>query len=71
MDDAKIKNELMTMSPADYTRLMEAAKQRAHALRREAIGQFWSQAAAWVMQGLRFRREAKPSLHHRWQRQEA
>jgi hypothetical protein len=32
----------------DYARLKEAAGLRAHALRREAMQQFWGQAARWL-----------------------
>ncbi|HVE54070.1 MAG TPA: hypothetical protein VNB23_11870 [Ramlibacter sp.] len=32
----------------DYARLMAAAQLRAHALRREAIQDFWQGAARWL-----------------------
>ncbi len=37
------------MNPHDYARLMDAAKARAHELRREAVAEFWSA----VFRGLR------------------
>ena len=32
----------------DFARRMEAAELRAHGLRREAMQQFWSDAARWL-----------------------
>jgi hypothetical protein len=48
--------------PADYTRLMEAAKQHAAQLRREAIADFWSDAAASTLRSLRSARRLASSL---------
>lgn len=58
MDDTRTWDEGRAMSPADYTRLMDAAKRRANTLRREAGEQFWRQMAALVVQGLRRKRSA-------------
>lgn len=48
--------------PADYTRLMEAAKQHAQQLRREAIADFWSEATASALRSLRSARRLASSL---------
>jgi hypothetical protein len=48
--------------PADYTRLMEAAKLQAAQLRREAIADFWSDAAAGTLRSLRSARRLASSL---------
>jgi hypothetical protein len=37
----------------DYARRMEAAQLRAHALRQEAITQFWRAAGAWLLRAIR------------------
>ena len=39
----------MSIPPDEYTRLMEAARLRAHALRRDASRQFWEAAGALAM----------------------
>ena len=39
------------MDAETYARIMDAAKLRAHALRREAIAQFWRDAGALVRRG--------------------
>lgn len=62
MNSQKTANEVQGLSQADYTRLMEAAKRRAHALQREAGREFWDQVTARVAQGLRGRRSAKAGL---------
>jgi hypothetical protein len=53
MDDTGVGVTWRELDPADYMRLMEAAKRRANALRREAGERFWRELAVLVMQGLR------------------
>lgn len=51
--------------PADYTRLMEAAKLHAMQLRREAIADFWSDATAAALRSLRSARRLASRLERR------
>lgn len=48
--------------PADYARLMDAARRHAEQLRREAIADFWSGAAASTLRSLRSARRLASSL---------
>ncbi|QJW84938.1 hypothetical protein HK414_19230 [Ramlibacter terrae] len=56
--------------PEHYARLMDAAERRAHALRREAIAAFWSDAAKLAARSLRAaaRRVSRAVVPHRLQR---
>ncbi len=65
MNPQKTVNEVQALSQAEYLRLMETAKRRAHALQREAGRQFWDQVAARAARGLRGGRSVKAGLPHR------
>jgi hypothetical protein len=40
--------DLHTLTPEQYSRFQEAAKQRAHTLRQEAMAQFWGDVGRWL-----------------------
>jgi hypothetical protein len=60
--------DLRALTPGQYSRFQEAAKQRAHALRQEAMAQFWGDAGRWIARrfstpaALRKGKPVEPSL---------
>jgi hypothetical protein len=61
------KGTMTSTRPADYARLMEAAKRHAEQLRREAIADFWSEATATALRSLRSARRLASRLERRAQ----